>query len=88
MNTNMINKIKPFTCVVAYCRQNMGIGNKGDLPWPMIKKDLKFFHEITSVVQPMSFDTKETSVTNLLFNSTLKQNIQSQINSQSLNKSE
>lgn len=40
MNLNSEIKIKPFSCVLAYCRQNMGIGNKGDLPWPMIKKDL------------------------------------------------
>jgi dihydrofolate reductase/thymidylate synthase len=36
-----------FSLVVAMDR-NRGIGNKGDLPWPKLKGDLKFFRDITT----------------------------------------
>jgi dihydrofolate reductase len=35
-----------FSLVVAMDRKR-GIGNKGDLPWPKLKGDMKFFREIT-----------------------------------------
>ena len=36
-----------FSVVVAMDR-NRGIGNKGDLPWPKLKGDMKFFRELTT----------------------------------------
>ena len=35
--------IKPFSCVLAYCRNNMGIGKDNTLPWPFVRKDMKHF---------------------------------------------
>jgi dihydrofolate reductase/thymidylate synthase len=36
-----------FSIVVAMDK-NRGIGNKGDLPWPKLKGDMKFFRELTT----------------------------------------
>src|SRR5215216_7422169 len=36
-----------FSLVVAMDKSR-GIGNKGDLPWPKLKGDLKFFRDITT----------------------------------------
>lgn len=36
-----------FSIVVAMDR-NRGIGNKGDLPWPKLKGDMRFFRELTT----------------------------------------
>ena len=36
-----------FSIVVAMDRKR-GIGNKGDLPWPKLKGDMKFFKDITT----------------------------------------
>lgn len=38
---------KGFSIVVAM-EKNRGIGNKGDLPWPKLKGDMKFFRELTT----------------------------------------
>jgi dihydrofolate reductase/thymidylate synthase len=38
---------RTFSIVVAMDR-NRGIGNKGDLPWPKLKGDMKFFRELTT----------------------------------------
>jgi len=39
--------LKEFSIVVAMDRKR-GIGNKGDLPWPKLKGDMKFFRELTT----------------------------------------
>ena len=64
--------IKPFTCMVAYCRQNNGIGIKNALPWPMIKGDMKHFMDVTSSKENLHFDNVEQASSSLLFNSKLK----------------
>ena len=51
--------IKPFSCIVAYCRQNNGIGMSGGLPWPMIRADMKHFSKMTSSTEPMALDAYE-----------------------------
>ena len=39
--------IKPFSCILAYCRSNMGIGKENILPWPYVRKDMKHFQDVT-----------------------------------------
>ena len=63
--------IKPFTCIVAYCRHNNGIGMSGDLPWPMIRADLKHFAKITSSTKSMALDSYDQGKKSVLFNSPL-----------------
>ena len=63
--------IKPFNCIVAYCRKNNGIGMNGDLPWPMIKEDLKHFAKITSSTKSMTLDAFDQAKKSVLFNSPL-----------------
>ena len=70
------NNIKPFTCVVAYCRSNMGIGNNGTLPWPYIKEDMTHFSNITSSLEPMSHNDFEYALHNVTFNSILNKKLQ------------
>ena len=50
----------------------MGIGNKGDLPWPYIEKDSKHFDDLSKSTVPFSFSKQELSINNLIFNSNLK----------------
>lgn len=44
---------KPFSLCVAVSRNN-GIGKDGNLPWPMLSRDLKHFAQVTSSVEPMA----------------------------------
>ena len=67
--------IKPFSCIVAYCRANMGIGNNGDLPWPMLKADLAHFAKITSSKESLAENAAEKASKSLLFNSSLKKKL-------------
>ncbi|XP_037015189.2 dihydrofolate reductase isoform X1 [Artibeus jamaicensis] len=39
--------VRPLNCIVAVS-QNMGIGNNGNLPWPHIRSELKYFHRMTT----------------------------------------
>ena len=82
--------IKPFSCIVAYCRQNMGIGKDGNLPWPMIRADLKNFAKITSSTESLTENAYETASKSVLFNSKLNQllaakNAETQAKSEKIN---
>ena len=46
--------IKPFSCIVAYCRKNMGIGFEGTLPWTYLKADMQHFSRVTSSQAPLA----------------------------------
>lgn len=41
---------KQFSLIVAMAK-NRGIGLNGGFPWPMIKKDLKHFSQVTQTRQ-------------------------------------
>lgn len=41
---------KSFSLIVAMAK-NRGIGLNGSFPWPMIKKDLKHFSQVTQTRQ-------------------------------------
>ena len=41
---------KQFSLIVAMAK-NRGIGLNGGFPWPMIKKDLKHFSQVTQTKQ-------------------------------------
>ena len=95
-STNQVNhpqqalKIKPFSCIVAYCRQNMGIGKDGNLPWPMIRADLKNFAKITSSAESLTENAFETASKSVLFNSKLNdllaaKNAETQAKSEKIN---
>jgi hypothetical protein len=43
----MNKMIKPFSVIVAHSR-NGGIGLKGELPWPHLKKDFAHFKRVTT----------------------------------------
>jgi dihydrofolate reductase len=43
------SNMKPLTLIVAATR-TMGIGNKGQLPWPMLKQEMAYFARITKRV--------------------------------------
>lgn len=43
----------------------------GDLPWPMIKEDLKHFAKITSSTKSMTLDAFDQAKKSVLFNSPL-----------------
>ena len=66
------NLIKPFSCVVAYCRANNGIGNNGTLPWPYLKADMRHFVDVTSSLEPLTMNSVDNAKTQLLFNSRLR----------------
>ena len=53
--------IKPFSCIVAYCRSNQGIGMNGTLPWPMLKADMKHFSKVTSSQEPMALSSYDSA---------------------------
>ena len=69
-------KIKPFSCIVAYCRSNQGIGMSGQLPWPMIKADLKHFAKVTSSTEPLGLNAFDQAQKIMLFNSPLRQQME------------
>ena len=71
------SQIKPFSCILAYCRANMGIGFKGQLPWPMIRKDMKHFADTTSCPNSLTFSPTEQLLqqSGLLFNSALRKTL-------------
>lgn len=54
--------MKPLTLIVAATR-TMGIGNKGQLPWPMLKQEMAYFARITKRV-PSSITAPTGSGTN------------------------
>lgn len=66
------NLIKPFSCVVAYCRANNGIGNNGTLPWPYLKADMRHFADVTSSLDSLTMNAVDNAKTQLLFNSKLR----------------
>ena len=70
------SQIKPFSCVVAYCRQNQGIGANGGLPWPMIKADMKHFAKVTSSTESFALSAVDSAQNALAFNSILKNKLQ------------
>lgn len=43
----MNKMIKPFSVIVAHSRKG-GIGLKGELPWPHLKKDFAHFKRVTT----------------------------------------
>jgi dihydrofolate reductase len=53
----------------------MGIGKDGNLPWPMLRADLKNFAKVTSSTESMSENVIETASKSLLFNSPLTQSL-------------
>ena len=53
----------------------MGIGKEGQLPWPMLKADMKHFAQVTSSNEPMGMNVKKNAAKSLLFNSMLKKNL-------------
>jgi dihydrofolate reductase/thymidylate synthase len=90
MQTSQSLNIKPFSCIVAYCRQNMGIGKDGNLPWPMLRADLKNFAKITSSTESLTENSFDIAQKSILFNSVLTQhlvakNAETQAKSQKIN---
>lgn len=41
------NMVRPLNCIVAVS-QNMGIGKNGDLPWPPLRNEFKYFQRMTT----------------------------------------
>uniref|UniRef100_A0A4X1T678 Dihydrofolate reductase n=1 Tax=Sus scrofa TaxID=9823 RepID=A0A4X1T678_PIG len=39
--------VRPLNCIVAVS-QNMGIGKNGDLPWPPLRNEYKYFQRMTT----------------------------------------
>lgn len=39
--------VRPLNCIVAVS-QNMGIGKNGDLPWPLLRNEFKYFQRMTT----------------------------------------
>ncbi|XP_040305667.1 dihydrofolate reductase isoform X1 [Herpailurus yagouaroundi] len=39
--------VRPLNCIVAVS-QNMGIGKNGDLPWPPLRNEFKYFQRMTT----------------------------------------
>ncbi|XP_043833129.1 dihydrofolate reductase [Dromiciops gliroides] len=39
--------VRPINCIVAVS-QNMGIGKNGDLPWPPLRNEFKYFQKMTT----------------------------------------
>ncbi|XP_044518915.1 dihydrofolate reductase [Gracilinanus agilis] len=39
--------VRTINCIVAVS-QNMGIGRHGDLPWPMLRNEFKYFQKMTT----------------------------------------
>ncbi|XP_074057849.1 dihydrofolate reductase [Macrotis lagotis] len=39
--------VRPINCIVALS-QNMGIGKGGDLPWPLLRNEFKYFQKMTT----------------------------------------
>ncbi|XP_057591652.1 dihydrofolate reductase-like [Hippopotamus amphibius kiboko] len=39
--------VRPLNCIVAVA-QNMGIGKNGDLPWPPLRNEYRYFQRMTS----------------------------------------
>ncbi|XP_053889036.1 dihydrofolate reductase isoform X1 [Malaclemys terrapin pileata] len=39
--------VRPLNCIAAVC-QNMGIGKNGDLPWPPLRNEFKYFQRMTT----------------------------------------
>jgi len=64
--------IKPFTCLVAFCRKNNGIGMNNGLPWPFLKKDMGHFQKLTTSTKPFRKEIAATASSSLMFNSVLK----------------
>lgn len=71
MNSQL--KYKPFSLVVAVAKNGV-IGNKGDLPWAKIPKEMKHFKEITMSKEPMAFSHSEYAQKFSFFQSGLKIN--------------
>ena len=63
--------IKSFSCVLAYCRSNMGIGKDNTLPWPYVRKDMKHFQDVTQGLESLELSQQEEASKSLLFNSPL-----------------
>jgi dihydrofolate reductase len=49
----------------------MGIGKDGNLPWPMLRADLKNFAKVTSSTECFAENAIETASKSILFNSPL-----------------
>ena len=40
--------VRPLNCIVAVS-QNMGIGKDGNLPWPPLRNEFRYFQRMTTV---------------------------------------
>ena len=68
----------------------MGIGKDGNLPWPMLRADLKNFAKITSSSESLTENAFETASKSVLFNSKLtellaKKNAETKAKSEKIN---
>uniref|UniRef100_A0A2K6C677 Dihydrofolate reductase n=1 Tax=Macaca nemestrina TaxID=9545 RepID=A0A2K6C677_MACNE len=50
--------VRLLNCIVAVS-QNMGIGKNGDLPWPPLRNEFRYFQRVTQTLQKIWFSISE-----------------------------